>query len=360
MTGEGAFANALQHPRPRVHARRRHHAYGASHGAAALALRPRHPPGFLPARGPRAIVSRSAKLLGVPVDDDAAHEIARRARGTPRIANRLLRRVRDFAEVLGTGHVDLARVKQACERLEVDEAGLDDMDRRYLSVVIEHYDGGPVGVETLAAALAEPRDTLEDVVEPYLVQQGYIGRTLRGRVANRKAYEALGKKAPEQGSPRRRATSCLASWGTLYGVAVGPVLVVDDDTVSRHVLIQALANADLPHVAVGSGTEALAQIEKVQPSLVLLDLVMPPPDGYQILRILRARQETRDLPVVVLTALDADEEIAQAPSRPAPTTSSASRSSRSSSSRASAGSCGSAEPSTRWRRRSRTRSSSSS
>jgi PAS domain S-box-containing protein len=95
-------------------------------------------------------------------------------------------------------------------------------------------------------------------------------------------------------------------------VAVGPVLVVDDDTVSRHVLIQALANAELPHVAVGSGTEALAQIEKVQPSLVLLDLVMPPPDGYQILRILRAREETRDLPVVVLTALEADEEIAKA------------------------------------------------
>jgi Holliday junction DNA helicase RuvB len=89
-------------------------------------------------------------------------------------------------------------VLQACERLEVDEAGLDDMDRRYLSVIIEHYDGGPVGVEALAAALAEPRDTLEDVVEPYLVQQGYVGRTLRGRLANRKAYEALGKKAPEK------------------------------------------------------------------------------------------------------------------------------------------------------------------
>ena len=126
--------------------------------------------------------------------------------------------------------------------------------------------------------------------------------------------------------------------------------MVDDDTVSRHVLIQALANAELPHVAVGSGTEALAQIEKVQPSLVLLDLVMPPPDGYQVLRILRARAETRDVPVVVLTALDADEEIAR-PSRPAPTTSSASRSSRWSSSRASAASCACAASSRRSRKK---------
>ncbi|HLK37447.1 MAG TPA: Holliday junction branch migration DNA helicase RuvB [Polyangiaceae bacterium] len=145
------------------------------------------------------IVLRSAKLLGVAIDADAADEIARRSRGTPRVANRLLRRVRDFAQVLGNGRVDATQVKRACDRLEVDEAGLDDMDRRYLSVIIDHYDGGPVGVDTLAAALAEPRDTLEDVVEPYLIQQGYVGRTPRGRTANRKAYAALGKTVPPRG-----------------------------------------------------------------------------------------------------------------------------------------------------------------
>jgi Holliday junction DNA helicase RuvB len=154
---------------------------------------------FYPPEDLARIVLRSAKLLELGIDPDAAHEIAQRARGTPRIANRLLRRVRDFAEVLGTGRVDLARVKHACDRLEVDQAGLDEMDRRYLAVIIDHYDGGPVGVEALAAALAEPRDTLEDVVEPYLIQQGYVGRTPRGRLANRKGYEALGRKAPSKG-----------------------------------------------------------------------------------------------------------------------------------------------------------------
>jgi Holliday junction DNA helicase RuvB len=164
---------------------------------------------FYPPDDLARIVVRSAKLLGVEVDPDAAQEIARRSRGTPRVANRLLRRIRDFAEVLGTGRVDLDRVHQACKRLEVDEAGLDDMDRRYLTVIIEHYDGGPVGVEALAAALAEPRDSLEDVVEPFLIQQGYVGRTPRGRVANRKAYEALGRKLPVRGG------------GDLFGGEVG-------------------------------------------------------------------------------------------------------------------------------------------
>ncbi|MDP9036643.1 MAG: Holliday junction branch migration DNA helicase RuvB [Myxococcota bacterium] len=146
------------------------------------------------------IITRSAALLGVVVDPEAAQEIARRSRGTPRVANRLLRRIRDFAEVLGTGAIDFARVRQACERLDVDEAGLDEMDRRYLAVVIDHYDGGPVGVDALAAALAEPRDTLEDVVEPFLIQQGYVGRTPRGRVTNRKGYEALGRKFVTRGA----------------------------------------------------------------------------------------------------------------------------------------------------------------
>jgi Holliday junction DNA helicase RuvB len=151
---------------------------------------------FYPAEDLARIVLRSAKLLGVDVAADAGFEIARRSRGTPRIANRLLRRVRDFAQVLGDGRVDLRAVREACGRLEVDDAGLDEMDRRYLSVLIDHYDGGPVGVDALAAALAEPRDTLEDVVEPFLIQQGYVGRTPRGRVANRKGYEALGKPPP--------------------------------------------------------------------------------------------------------------------------------------------------------------------
>jgi Holliday junction DNA helicase RuvB len=120
-------------------------------------------------------------------------EIARRSRGTPRVANRLLRRIRDFAEVLGSGSVDMSRVHSACARLEVDDSGLDEMDRKYLAVIIDHYDGGPVGADALAAALAEPRDTIEDVIEPFLIQQGFVGRTPRGRVANRKAYEALSR-----------------------------------------------------------------------------------------------------------------------------------------------------------------------
>jgi Holliday junction DNA helicase RuvB len=140
------------------------------------------------------IVTRSAKLLGVPIDAPAAQEIARRSRGTPRIGNRLLRRVRDHAEVLGSGRIDHATVLAACERLEIDASGLDEMDRRYLGIIIDHYDGGPVGIETIAAALAEPRETIEDVFEPYLLQQGYIGRTPRGRIATPKSYGALGKK----------------------------------------------------------------------------------------------------------------------------------------------------------------------
>jgi len=199
MTGDGAFASAVQiplQPFTLVGATTRTGLLTAplfSRFGHVVRL------DFYPAEDLAQIVARSAKLIGVVVDADAAQEIARRSRGTPRVANRLLRRVRDFAEVLGTGRVDLARVHQACERLEVDEAGLDDMDRRYLTVVIDHYDGGPVGVDALAAALAEPRDTLEDVVEPFLIQQGYVGRTPRGRVANRKAYEALGKKPPTRG-----------------------------------------------------------------------------------------------------------------------------------------------------------------
>ena len=147
----------------------------------------------------KRIILRSAKLLGVPCEERGARALAERARGTPRVANRLLRRVRDFAEVRGSGSIDTEIVRVACDHLEVDSEGLDEMDRRLLMVLIEHYDGGPVGVETLAAALAEPRDTIEDVYEPYLLQQGYLGRTPRGRVATKRAYEHLGVTAPTSG-----------------------------------------------------------------------------------------------------------------------------------------------------------------
>ncbi len=147
---------------------------------------------FYPVDELAQIVRRSAGLLGLTMNAPAAEEVAKRSRGTPRIANRLLRRVRDFAEVLGSGAIDVAAVRLACERLEIDVAGFDPMDRRLLEIIISDYDGGPVGVETLAAALGEPRDTIEDVYEPFLLQQGFLGRTPRGRVATRKAYEHLG------------------------------------------------------------------------------------------------------------------------------------------------------------------------
>ncbi|HUT77267.1 MAG TPA: Holliday junction branch migration DNA helicase RuvB [Polyangia bacterium] len=138
------------------------------------------------------IVGRSAGLLRIPVGPGGAEEIARRSRGTPRIANRLLRRVRDFAEVECSGVVDVATARHALERLEVDEAGFDEMDRRILLTIVEKFDGGPVGVETIAAAVSEPWDTIEDVYEPFLIQGGFLKRTPRGRMATRLAYEHLG------------------------------------------------------------------------------------------------------------------------------------------------------------------------
>jgi len=152
---------------------------------------------FYPVSDLERIILRSARLLGVPCNESGARALAQRSRGTPRVANRLLRRARDFAEVEGGGMIDDAIVRVTCERLEVDDAGLDEMDRRLLGVLIEHYEGGPVGVETIAAALAEPRDTVEDVYEPYLLQQGFLGRTPRGRIATKKAYEHLGRSLVE-------------------------------------------------------------------------------------------------------------------------------------------------------------------
>ncbi len=144
------------------------------------------------------IVLRSAEILKIPCTDEGALEIAKRCRGTPRIANRLLRRVRDFAQVGGTGRIDGASAASALSRLEVDAEGLDPLDRRLLAAVIEKFDGGPVGVENLAIAVAEELDTLTDVVEPFLIQAGFLARTPRGRVATPKAYEHLGKKAPRR------------------------------------------------------------------------------------------------------------------------------------------------------------------
>lgn len=138
------------------------------------------------------IITRSARILSIPVDEDGVLEIARRSRGTPRIANRLLRRVRDYAEVRANGVITRAVADQALKMLDVDEKGFDRMDRKILSTIIEKYDGGPVGVETLAAAVSEERDTLEDVYEPYLIQEGYLNKTPRGRLATRLAYEHLG------------------------------------------------------------------------------------------------------------------------------------------------------------------------
>jgi len=157
---------------------------------------------YYPAEDLARVVERSARLLEVAVAPEAALEIARRARGTPRIVNRLLRRARDFAEVLGDGRIDKAMAARALERLEVDDAGLDAMDRRYLTTIIEHYKGGPVGIDTLAAALSEPRDTLEDVYEPYLLQQGFLARTARGRVVTDRAYEHLGLDRPARDQQR--------------------------------------------------------------------------------------------------------------------------------------------------------------
>ena len=144
------------------------------------------------------IVSRGARLLGVAVTGDGANEIARRARGTPRIAGRLLRRVRDFALVGNAAAVDRAVADRALRALEVDETGLDAMDRRYLTTIAVHYGGGPVGIETISAALSEPRDAIEEIIEPFLIQRGFIQRTPRGRLLTGHAFRHLGLSEPRR------------------------------------------------------------------------------------------------------------------------------------------------------------------
>jgi Holliday junction DNA helicase RuvB len=144
------------------------------------------------------IVTRSAGILGVPIDPEGAARIATRSRGTPRIANRLLRRVRDYAEVKADGRIDEVVARAALDLLEVDPQGFDALDRKLLSTIIEKFDGGPVGIESLAAAVGEERGTLEDVIEPFLIQQGFLMRTARGRMATRNAYLHFGLKVPER------------------------------------------------------------------------------------------------------------------------------------------------------------------
>ena len=145
----------------------------------------------------RQIVLRAAGILGMPIDEAGATGLAQRSRGTPRIANRLLRRVRDFAEVRATGHIDAAVAQSALDLLEVDLEGFDLLDRRFLLTVIEKFSGGPVGIDSLAATLGEERDTLEDVVEPFLIQQGFLVRSARGRVATLAAWRHFGLEPPQ-------------------------------------------------------------------------------------------------------------------------------------------------------------------
>ncbi|MEP6800852.1 MAG: Holliday junction branch migration DNA helicase RuvB, partial [Acidobacteriota bacterium] len=142
------------------------------------------------------IIDRSSQILGIRISDDAAREIAGRSRGTPRIANRLLRRLRDFAEVGGKSAIDLETARQALARLEVDEHGFDEVDRRILSTIIEKFSGGPVGIGSIAASIGEDRGTLEDLYEPYLIQAGFLQRTPRGRIASASAYRHLGITPP--------------------------------------------------------------------------------------------------------------------------------------------------------------------
>ncbi len=200
IIGQGPAARTLRHPLPRFTL------VGATTRAGLITspLRARfgivHRLDFYRPSELAAILGRSAQLLAVPLDDAGAAEIARRSRGTPRIANRLLRRVRDFAQVEGEGAIDLATARRALALLEVDEYGFDDLDRKILTTLIDHYGGGPAGIGALAATVGEDRGTLEDLVEPYLLQEGFLQRTPRGRVATRRAYEHLGLPPPPASS----------------------------------------------------------------------------------------------------------------------------------------------------------------
>ena len=195
VIGQGPAARTLQYELPRFTL------IGATTRAGLLTapLRARfgivHRLDFYDVASLEIIVRRSSDILTIPITKEGAHEIARRSRGTPRIANRLLRRVRDYAEVRREGKVDLEIAREALQMLEVDEFGLDEVDRKLLTAVIERFHGGPVGINALASSVAEDRGTIEDLYEPYLIQIGFLQRTPRGRVATREAYEHLGYKA---------------------------------------------------------------------------------------------------------------------------------------------------------------------
>lgn len=146
----------------------------------------------------QAIVTRSSEILGVPISDEGSYEIARRSRGTPRIANRILRRVRDFAEVKGDGSIDLKIARYALDRMEIDEDGLDHMDLTILKTIIEMFGGGPVGIDSIAAAVSDERRTIEEVYEPYLIKTGFIARTMKGRVATKRAFNKFGLNHPAE------------------------------------------------------------------------------------------------------------------------------------------------------------------
>ena len=148
----------------------------------------------------REIVGRSARILDVPIDEAATRELARRARGTPRVANRLLRRVRDYAQVRADGSIDVDVAKRALEMLEVDDNGFDEADRRLLKAIIEKFGGGPVGLNSIAAAISEEREAIEEIYEPFLIQSGFLDRTPRGRIATERAYDYFGLPAPQRGS----------------------------------------------------------------------------------------------------------------------------------------------------------------
>jgi Holliday junction DNA helicase RuvB len=152
-----------------------------------------------------AIVRRNAGILEVPIDDEGATEIAMRSRGTPRVANRLLRRVRDYAQVRAEGRITAEVAREALERLEVDALGLDEVDKKVLLTIIEKFDGGPVGIETIAASISEEADTIMDVYEPYLMQVGFLQRTSRGRVVTRHAYAHLGLEVPATAQTAQQA-----------------------------------------------------------------------------------------------------------------------------------------------------------
>ena len=148
----------------------------------------------------REIVGRSARILDVPIDEAATRELARRARGTPRVANRLLRRVRDYAQVRADGSIDVDVAKRALEMLEVDDNGFDEADRRLLKAIIEKFGGGPVGLNSIAAAISEEREAIEEIYEPFLIQSGFLDRTPRGRIATERAYDYFGLPGPQRGS----------------------------------------------------------------------------------------------------------------------------------------------------------------